>query len=56
MNAEDPTTVPRNYQMMMKAGRLVPRTAINDMIELIDGLTIEDTGVYYLWDGEVLPW
>jgi len=56
MNAEDPTTVPRNYQMMMKAGRLVPRTAINDMIELIDGLTIEDSGVYYLWDGEVLPW
>ena len=56
MNAEDPDSVPRNYQMMMKAGRLVPRTAINDMIELIDGLTIEDTGVYYNWDGAVLPW
>ncbi len=56
MNAEDPSTVPKNYQMMMKAGRLVPRTAINDMIELIDGLTVEDTGVYLQWDGEVLPW
>jgi len=56
MNAEDPDTVPRNYKMMMKAGRLVPRTAINDMIELIDGLTLEDSGIYYQWDGEVLPW
>jgi NAD(P)-dependent dehydrogenase (short-subunit alcohol dehydrogenase family) len=56
MNAEDPETVPGNYQMMMKAGRLVPRTAINDMIELIDELTLEDSGVFYRWDGEVLPW
>ena len=56
MNAADPETVPRNYQMMMKAGRLAPRTAINDMIELIDRMTIEDSGVFYRWDGEVLPW
>ena len=56
MNAEDPDTVPRNYKMMMKTGRLVPRTAINDMIELIDGFTLEDSGIYYQWDGEVLPW
>jgi NAD(P)-dependent dehydrogenase (short-subunit alcohol dehydrogenase family) len=56
MNAADPTTVPRNYQMMMKAGRLVPRTAITDMIALIDRMTIEDSGVFYRWDGEVLPW
>jgi len=39
MNAEDPSTVPRNYQGMMKAGRLAPRTAIYDMIALIDRLT-----------------
>lgn len=56
MNADDPAMVPRNYQMMMKAGRLVPRTAINDMIGLIDGMTLEDSGVFYQWDGEVLPW
>jgi hypothetical protein len=42
--------------MMIKSGRLAPRTAINDMIALIDRLTIEDSGVYYQWDGEVLPW
>jgi short-subunit dehydrogenase len=56
MNAADPATVPRNYQMMMKAGRLAPRTAIDDMIALIDRMTIEDSGVFYRWDGEVLPW
>jgi NAD(P)-dependent dehydrogenase (short-subunit alcohol dehydrogenase family) len=56
MNAEDPSTVPRNYQGMMKAGRLAPRTAIDDMIVLIDRLTIEDTGVYYEWTGRVIAW
>jgi NAD(P)-dependent dehydrogenase (short-subunit alcohol dehydrogenase family) len=56
MNAADPASVPGNYKMMMKAGRLVPRTAINDMIALIDRMTMEDSGVFYQWDGEVLPW
>ena len=56
MNAEDPASVPKNYQMMMKAKRLAPRTAINDMIALIDRLTLEDSGVYYEWTGTVLPW
>ncbi len=56
MNAEDPSTVPSNYKMMMKAKRLAPRTAINDMISLIDRLTLEDSGVYYEWTGRVIPW
>lgn len=56
MNAEDPSTVPSNYKMMMKAKRLAPRTAIDDMIKLIDRLTLEDTGVYYEWTGRVIPW
>jgi NAD(P)-dependent dehydrogenase (short-subunit alcohol dehydrogenase family) len=56
MNAADPASVPRNYQMMMKAGRLVPRTAIDDMIALIDRMTLDDSGVFYQWDGEILPW
>jgi NAD(P)-dependent dehydrogenase (short-subunit alcohol dehydrogenase family) len=56
MNAEDPSTVPSNYKNMMKAGRLAPRTAIDDMIALIDRLTLEDSGVYYEWTGRVLPW
>lgn len=56
MNAEDPSTVPANYRMMMKAGRLAPRTAIDDMIALIDRMTLEDSGVYYEWTGRVIPW
>jgi NAD(P)-dependent dehydrogenase (short-subunit alcohol dehydrogenase family) len=56
MNAEDPDSVPANYKMMMKAGRLAPRTAIDDMIALIDRMTIEDSGVYYEWTGRVIPW
>ena len=56
MNAEDPDTVPDNYKFMMKAGRLAPRTAINDMIEIIDGLNLEKSGVFYEWTGEVLAW
>jgi NAD(P)-dependent dehydrogenase (short-subunit alcohol dehydrogenase family) len=56
MNAEDPDSVPRNYQMMMKAGRLAPRTAIDDMISLIDRMTLDDSGVFYKWDGTVIPW
>ena len=43
-------------KMMMKTGRLVPGTAIIDMIELIDGLALEDSGMYCQWDGEVLSW
>ncbi len=56
MNADDPDSVPSNYKNMMRANRLAPRTAINDMIELIDRLTIEDSGVFYEWTGRVIPW
>jgi NAD(P)-dependent dehydrogenase (short-subunit alcohol dehydrogenase family) len=56
MNAEDPSTIPSNYKMMIKAKMLAPRTAIDDMIKLIDRLTLEDTGVYYEWTGRVIPW
>ena len=56
MNAEDPSTIPGNYRAMMKAKMLALRTAINDMIALIDRLTLEETGVFYEWTGEVLPW
>ena len=56
MNAEDPDSVPSNYKNMMKAGRLVPRTAIDDMIRIIDGLTLEDSGINFEWNGRVIPW
>jgi len=56
MNAKDPSTVPANYQTMIKGNLLAPRTAINDMIKLIDRLTLEDSGVFYEWTGRVIPW
>jgi len=56
MNAADPATVPENRQRMIKMGLLAPRSAIGSMIDLIDGLTIDDISVLHQWDGEVLPW
>ena len=56
MNAEDPDSVPSNYRNMMRMNRLAPRTAINDMIALIERMTLEDTGVFYEWTGRVIPW
>ena len=56
LNAKDPSTVPANYQTMIKGKLLAPRTAISDMIKLIDRLTLEDSGVYYEWTGRVIPW
>ncbi len=56
MNAEDPTTIPENRQRMIKMGLLAPRSAIGSMIDLINGLTIDDITVLHQWDGEVLPW
>lgn len=56
MNAADPSTIPSNYKNMIKAKRLAPRTAINDMIALIDRLTLEDSGVFYEWTGREIAW
>jgi len=56
MNAADPATVPENRQRMIKMGLLAPRSAIGSMIDLINGLTIDDIDVLHQWDGEVLPW
>ena len=56
MNATDPDSVPANYKNMIRAGRLAPRTAIDDMIDLIDRLTLEDSGKYYEWTGRIIPW
>jgi len=56
MNAEDPATIPENRQRMIKMGLLAPRSAIGSMIDLINGLTIDDIDVLHQWDGEVLPW
>ncbi|MCP4924927.1 MAG: SDR family NAD(P)-dependent oxidoreductase [Gammaproteobacteria bacterium] len=56
LNAEDPSTVPSSYETMIKMNLLSPRRAIDEMIALIDRLTLEDSGVYYWWTGRVIPW
>ncbi len=56
MNAEDPSTIPENYNRQIAMNLLAPRTAIGSMIDLIDGLTIDDIGGLHQWDGQVLPW
>ena len=48
--------MPPNYRNMMRMNRLAPRTAIDDMIALIDRMTLEDSGVFYEWTGRVIPW
>ncbi len=56
LNAEDPSTVPANYQRMISVGGLAPRRAIGEMIDLIDRLTVDDIGTFHKWDSESLPW
>ena len=55
----DPATLPERTRRRIESGQeklLKPAEAIGSMITLIDGLTLEDSGVFYNWAGEVLPW
>ena len=56
MNAEDPSIIPEAYQRRLARGSMAPRSAIGAMIDLINGLTLEDIGTFHLWNGEELPW
>ena len=56
MNAEDPSAIPPQYQRMIQVGALDPRHAIGDMIDLIDGLTLDDIDKYHQWGDQKLPW
>ena len=55
MNA-DPSTVPEDIKFRIERNLLAPRSAIGTMIDLINGLTIDDIGSFHLWNGDVLPW
>ena len=55
----DPATLPPGTRKRIASGKemlLDPNETIGSMITLIDGLTLEDSGVFYNWEGEVLPW
>ena len=44
------------YSRLLKDNIVFVGTAIDDMIALIDRMTLEDSGVYYEWTGRVIPW
>ena len=55
----DPASLPERTRKRIESGQeklLRPSEAIDSMITLIDGLASEDSGVFYNWAGEVLPW
>ena len=52
----DPETLPENVRNSMARGFLLPRDTIGSIISVIDGLTLEDSGVFLDYSGEVLPW
>ena len=52
----DPETLPQNVRTSMDRGFLLPRETIGSIISVIDGLTLEDSGVFLDYSGEVLPW
>ena len=56
MNAKDPSVIPAQFKRMIELGVLAPRSAIGRMIDLIDGLTIDDIRAFHKWDGDTLDW
>ncbi len=56
LNEKDPAKIPERYKRNMAAGGLAPRTAIGNMIDLIDQLGVADIGSFHQWDGKILPW
>jgi NAD(P)-dependent dehydrogenase (short-subunit alcohol dehydrogenase family) len=56
LNAQPGTVMTERYRRLIAAGALAPRSAIGAMIDLIDGLTIDDIETFHRWDGQTLPW
>jgi NAD(P)-dependent dehydrogenase (short-subunit alcohol dehydrogenase family) len=56
MAVEDPSTLSERDQRMISANAYAPRHAIGAMIDLIDGLTLDDISTFHKWDGTTLPW
>ncbi len=56
MAREDTTGMTEREKRLIAANAYAPRSAIGSMIDLINGLTIEDTTTFHKWDGTTLPW
>jgi len=56
MNAKDPSVIPAQFKRMIEVGALEPRSTIGKMIDLIDGLIVDDIEGFHKFDGTPMPW
>ena len=56
MALTDISQVPERYRRQIELRVLAPRSAIGNMIDLIDTLSVSDIDKFHQWDGKVLPW
>jgi len=56
MAREDTTGMTEREKRLVAANAYAPRSAIGSMIDLINGLTINDISTFHKWDGTTLPW
>jgi len=56
LEVEDPSILPERIQGYLATNQYVPRRAIGAIMDLIDGLTLDDIGTFHRWDGTTLPW
>ena len=56
MNPNNIKVIPNQFKRMIKMGYLIPRSAIQNIIDLINTLTIKDIYHFHKWDGTKLNW
>jgi len=52
----DPETLPQDVRNRIERGMIIPRDTFGSIVSVIDGLILEDSGLFLDWTGEVLPW
>jgi NAD(P)-dependent dehydrogenase (short-subunit alcohol dehydrogenase family) len=56
MARDDTTGLTEGEKRLIAANAYAPRSAIGSMIDLINGLTLDDISTFHKWDGTALPW
>ena len=52
----DPETLPQDVRTRIERGMIIPRDTFGSIVSVIDCLTLEDSGLFLDWTGEVIPW
>jgi len=52
----DPETLPQDVRSRIERGMIIPLDTFGSIVSVIDDLTLEDSGVFLNWTGEVIPW